>query len=107
MIYKGLTNLGLELVSFNLEDVKKELLDVLANHSDSLRHLSLARNKISNDFMKAMCQSLTGGMVSLEYIDLRHLKEASKVGWPDMLASLAALSQPGRSKPLVIRVSDY
>jgi hypothetical protein len=36
MKYKGLRHLGLELIPFDLEEVKKELLELLNWHSDSL-----------------------------------------------------------------------
>ena len=56
--YKGLQTLGLELLSFDIEEVKKEYLDILGTHSDSLRKLSLARNRVSNSFLKDICTTL-------------------------------------------------
>jgi hypothetical protein len=57
--YKGLIKFGLELLSFDLEDVKDEYLEILKVHSDSLTHLSLARNKVTNAFIKIMCDVLS------------------------------------------------
>jgi len=81
--YKGLETFGLELLSFDIEDVKSEYLDILRIHSDSLRRLSLARNKVSNQFLKDICSVLAGSLPSLEYFDLRHLKETGKIDWID------------------------
>ena len=57
--YKGLIKFGLELLSFDLEDVKDEYLEILKVHSDSLTHLSLACNKVKNAFIKIMCDVLS------------------------------------------------
>jgi hypothetical protein len=67
----------------------------------------IGRNRVSTDFMEAICSSLQGGLVALETLDIRHMKEAGKVNWNKMLTSISALSKRGRVKPLTIRVSDY
>jgi len=105
--YKGLETLGLELLSFDLDDVKKEFLDILRIHSDSLRRLSLARNKVSNVFLKDICQVIQSSLPSLEFVDLRHLKDTNKIDWTDLLASLSILSSRERSKPIKVLLSDY
>lgn len=92
MTYKGLKKFVLELLSFDLEDVKEKYLEILQVHSDSLTHLSLARNKVSNAFMKNVCDVLKSSLPNLECVDLRHLKDTAKIDWPAMLASIAVLS---------------
>ena len=90
--YKGIKKFELELLSFDLEDVKEKYLEILQVHSDSLTHISLARNKITNTFMKSVCEVLRSSLPNLEFIDLRHLKDTAKVDWPGMLASISLLS---------------
>ena len=79
--YKGLTNLTLELLSFDIEEVKQEFLEILYVHSDSLRNISLGRNRVSNQFMKEICSSLKEGLAGLENLNLLHLKETNKIDW--------------------------
>ena len=57
-MYKGLRRLGLELLSFDLEDVKSELVEILRMHGDSLRELQIGRNKISNELLRFIADSL-------------------------------------------------
>ena len=57
--YKGLEHLGLELISFDIEEVKREFLVMMEVHADSLKHLWLGRNKSSNAFIKDVCSTLT------------------------------------------------
>jgi hypothetical protein len=68
--YKGLENLGLELLSFDLESVKQDLLLILLAHADKLKRLSLARNKVSTDLMLFLAQGLRQSFSVLETIDL-------------------------------------
>jgi len=89
--YKGLTRLGLELVVFDLEESKETLMSVLKNHRESLRVLSLAKNKVTNALMEHICDGLKD-MNVMEVIDLRHLKEAKNVDWVKMLTSISTLS---------------
>ena len=105
--YKGLKKLALELLSFDIEDVKERYLEILQIHSDSLTHLSLARNKISNIFMQIICDTLRTSLPNLQCIDLRHLKETDKINWPKMLSSIAVLASKERAKPIKVIVSDY
>lgn len=105
--YKGLKRLVLELLSFDIEDVKEKYLEILQIHSDSLTHISLARNKVSNSFMKVVCEILRSSLPSLQCIDLRHLKDTAKIDWPDMLSSIAMLSSKARAKPIKVILSDY
>lgn len=63
--YKGLKRLVLELLSFDIEEVKDKYMEILQVHSDSLTHLSLARNKVSNSFMKTVCDVLKSSLPSL------------------------------------------
>ena len=105
--YKGLKKFVLELLSFDIEDVKEKYLEILQVHSDSLTHLSLARNKVSNAFMKSVCDVLKSSLPNLECVDLRHLKDTQKIDWPGMLASIAVLSQKQRAKPIKVVLSDY
>ncbi len=105
--YKGLKKLALELLSFDIEDVKERYLEILQIHSDSLTHLSLARNKISNIFMQIICDTLRTSLPNLRCIDLRHMKETDKINWPKMLSSIAVLASKERAKPIKVIVSDY
>jgi hypothetical protein len=105
--YKGLKKLALELLSFDIEDVKERYLEILQIHSDSLTHLSLARNKISNIFMQIICDTLRTSLPNLQCIDLRHLKETDKINWPKMLSSIAMLASKERAKPIKVIISDY
>lgn len=86
--YKGLEHLGLELISFDLEEVKREFMVIMEVHADSLKHLWLGRNKVNNDFIRDICYTLT--KVSnftqvLESISLKHMKEADSMKWPEIL----------------------
>ncbi len=105
--YKGLKKLALELLSFDIEDVNERYLEILQIHSDSLAHLSLARNKISNIFMQIICDTLRTSLPNLQCIDLRHLKETDKINWPKMLSSIAMLASKERAKPIKVIISDY
>jgi hypothetical protein len=105
--YKGLQYLALELLSFDLNEVRSEFLEILKWHSDSLLHLKLSRNLIPGSFLEAICSSLEGGLVSLESIDLLHLKEANKINWPSILGALGTLAKHGRSRPIKVKLSDY
>ena len=46
--YKGLETFGLELVSFDLEDVKSEIMEIFNVHADTLKNLWLGRNKVTH-----------------------------------------------------------
>ena len=93
-------------MSFDLDDIKSELLEILKLHSDSLVELSLSRNKVSNDFIEAICASLHGGLKTLKEFDLRHLKEIGKINWIKMLSDISNLSKRGQI-PLQVKLSDY
>jgi len=54
--YTGLEKLVLDLLTFDLEEQKDVLMNVLRIHVKSLRHLSFARNKIRNEFMQYICE---------------------------------------------------
>jgi len=56
--YKGITSLALELVVFDLENNKDALLNVMKIHSETLRRVSFAKNKVSNTFMQFLCEGL-------------------------------------------------
>jgi len=105
--YKGLKILCLELLSFDIEDVRSEYVQILQTHSDSLTHISLARNKVSNTFLQDVFQVFLKSLPSLQQIDLRHLKETSKIDWPLMLGSIATIASKERSKPIKVIISDY
>ena len=107
MLYKGLRTLGLELVPFDLEDVKKELIEILHVHADSLRKLCLGRNRITVEFLQHLCANLHGCFNQLELIDLTHLKEANKINWVALLQALATLREEKRKVPLRVHISDY
>jgi len=91
MSYNHLNKLGLELLSFDIEEVKEEFFQIIRTHYKTLKTLLLGRNKISNAFMKDMCNSIKE-LNNIELIDLTHLKEVSKIDWKDYLESLSMLS---------------
>lgn len=108
MKYKGLQHLGLELLSFDLDEVKSELIEILNFHSDSLRHVKLSRNKVPSDLIELICDSLTGGLVKLQSLELLHLKEAGKVNWPKVLDAVSRIAKKGeRVHPIQLVISDY
>ena len=63
--YKGLRNLALEALPFDLTEVKQELLDIVRGHSASLTHIKLGRNLIPGNFLEEMFNALEGGLPSL------------------------------------------
>ena len=90
--YEHLHKLGLELLNFEIEDVKDELFQIIRIHHRTLHNLLLGRNKISNAFMREMCNAIKE-MNEIHEIDLTHLKEANKIDWKDYLDSLSLLSE--------------
>ena len=80
-------------------------MSVLKNHRESLRVLSLAKNKVTNALMEHICDGLKD-MNVMEVIDLRHLKEAKNVDWVKMLTSISTLSS-NRKKNVQIMISGY
>ena len=104
--YRGLVHLGFELTSFDLDDVKEEFFQILRTHSDTLTHLYIGRNKVSNAFMKEMCENITE-VNNLDTLDLTHVKEAAKIVWPDYLGSIAKLSKNRQGNPVRVVLSDY
>jgi hypothetical protein len=106
--YKGLEKLALELVSFDLWEIKAELVEILRIHSDTLKYFSLARNKVSSDLMKYLCGELSKGFNVLEVVDLKHLKENGKVNHPELLQCIAGmLSGEKRRAPVRVYLSEY
>jgi Ran GTPase-activating protein (RanGAP) involved in mRNA processing and transport len=75
-------------------------------HNRSLRTLLLGRNKISNAFMKELCNAIKE-MNNIEEIDLTHLKEANKIDWKDYLESLALIAANRPHNPVRVKLSDY
>jgi hypothetical protein len=57
--------------------------------------------------MDSICNSLLGGLVSLQTFELKNLKDSSKMNWVRMLTSIAGISKEGRARPLKIILSDY
>ena len=55
--YCGLRTFNLELISFDIESVKELYVDILKKHSETLTHISLARNKISDVFIKYLAEN--------------------------------------------------
>lgn len=56
--YQGLEVLILELVSFDLENNKEKLLDILVKHSQTLRIISLSRNKVTSKLIEYLCEGI-------------------------------------------------
>ena len=105
--YRGLVTLGLELLKFDLEEVKNLLVEILRVHSDSLRHLWLGRNKISNELLRYISTELRGSFNVLESVHLLHLVELKNVKLVDLLQSLSLLREGKTDYPLRVYISDY
>jgi hypothetical protein len=103
--YLGLEKLVLDLLVFDLEAQKEMLIGVLKLHSKSFRHLSLARNKISNDFLQFICEQLSADN-RIEYVDLRYLKETKDTNWVTALKSIALLTHSSK-KNVTVRITGY
>ena len=106
MTYKGLERLGLELTIFDLEPNKELILDIMKNHAATLRHVSFSKNKVSNEMLRYLCESLAE-LNNIEQVDLMHLKDTKSVDWVGQLKSLALLSEKRKGRPLIVRLSEY
>jgi hypothetical protein len=103
--YQGLEKLVLDLLVFDLEAQKEMLIGVLKHHSKSLRHLSLARNKISNAFLQFICEQLSADN-RIEYVDLRYLKETKDTNWVTVFKSIALLTHSSK-KNVTVCIAGY
>ena len=65
-------------------------MEVLLKHCQSMKRLSLARNEISKQFLVDLVEGLKG-KVSIEYLDLTHLKNTKNIIWKDYLKILENL----------------
>lgn len=88
MQYKGLETFALDLITFELDDTKELILDILKQHADTLRYVSFSKNKVTNSFMQFICEGF-GPHSKLEEINLQHLKDVKSVNWIDLLKSIA------------------
>lgn len=104
--YDSLNRLGLELLAFDIDEVKDKLFDILRMHHRTLKTLLLGRNKVSNQFMKDLCNAIKE-LNTIEEIDLTHLKEANKIDWKDYLESISLLATNRPNNPIKIIISDY
>ena len=104
--YKGLETLGLELLNFNLENVKEEFFSILRQHSATLKNLYIGRNYLSNNFIKEMCNEIKEDC-RIETLDLTHLIKINEIDWNVFLQSIAMLSENRPGSPIRIKVSDY
>ena len=66
----------------------------------------LGRNKISNQFMKDLCNAIKE-LNTIEEIDLTNLKEANKIDWKDYLESISLLTINRPNIPVRVIISDY
>ena len=84
------------------------MLEILRVHADSLKHISFARNKVSTEVLQYICSELSKGFNLLESVDLQHLKENSKVNYPELLECIASLpSGAKRQSQVRVYLSDY
>jgi hypothetical protein len=105
--YVGLEKLVLDLIHFDLEENKEAILTVLRTHAKTLRHLSLARNKISNDFLQRICEVLAQEPDNkIESVDLKYLKETKEVDWIKILRSVALIGS-NKKKNVTITLTSY
>ncbi|CDW87598.1 UNKNOWN [Stylonychia lemnae] len=106
LTYTGLEKLGLELLQFDLDEVKEDVFQILRHHAATLKKLYIGRNKVSNDFMRELCNAIKEFNI-IEEIELTHLKEANKIIWKDYLDSLSLIAKDRQLLPVRIIISDY
>ena len=103
--YTGLRTFTLELIAFDIETVKETYLEILKKHSETLTHISLARNKVTNAFVHYIAENFKE-MSRIKQITLTHLKECRNLNWVEFLKSIASLSAGGQD-PITVVISDY
>ena len=103
--YTGLRTFTLELIAFDIETVKETYLEILKKHSETLTHISLARNKVTNAFVNYIAENFKE-MSRIKQITLTHLKECRNLNWVEFLKSIASLSAGGQD-PITVVISDY
>jgi Pyruvate/2-oxoacid:ferredoxin oxidoreductase gamma subunit len=104
--YVGLEKIVLDLLQFDIEEQKEVVKIVLRTHAKTLRHLSFARNKVSNAFIEDVCQVLAGEENILEHIDFKYLKETKDINWVAILKSVAMIG--ARSKrDVTVTLTSY
>ena len=76
----------LESLTFEIQEVEELLFNVIKRHHSSLRHISLARNKFSNEFLHKLCEQLAAqGSNVVETFNLMYLKDTNDTNWVKIL----------------------
>lgn len=105
--YVGLQKLVLDLIQFDLEENKELIFTVLRTHAKTLRHLSLARNKMTNEFLNRICEVLAHEEDNvLEHFDLRYLKETKDINWVQILKSISTIGQK-KKRNVTVTITSY
>jgi len=104
-VYKGLKKLCLELLCFDLNSHVDLLVEVINTHGASLNYLSFSKNKIADDFMEKLCFRIAAES-RINYIDLKHLKEAKNVDFVALLRNLAKTTM-NKDHLLTVSLSGY
>jgi len=92
-------------VNFDLFENREAILNVLKLHAGTLTKLSLAKNKVTNEFMQYMCEGLRG-LNKLEQLDLQHLKDTKNVNYIDLLTSISMLTVDSK-RNINVSLSGY
>jgi len=104
--YKGLESLSLELTKFELKEVQDIVVNILKNHRDTLKRISFAKNELSNEFFKAICNEMKELNV-IEYIDLKHLKKVNLIDWVEVFKTINTLNEGKKKKGVTLSISQY
>ncbi len=105
--YDGLNHLGLELLNFEITGSPAhldDLVNVFLKHQASLNSVSLNRNKLTDAFIKDLCERISGAAPNLKVVDFLHLKEANNMNFVELLKNIAKLATNSFIK---VRLSGY
>ena len=103
--YLGLETLVLDLIPFDIEEIKDLLIEVCKVHRASLTHLSIARNKISAEFLRGLCEQIAEGN-NITFVDMIHMKDNKNMKWEEALRSISLLSTVSR-KTITVKYAEY
>ena len=108
LTYKGLQRLELELVNFDITAScnLEPLITVILHHEETLTKISLSKNKLKNDFFKTLADRCAI-VCKLEYLEIRHLKEARNLDFAQALTEIAKFSEHKDKPILTVGLSGY
>jgi len=99
--YQGLEKLVLDLIPFNLEEVKEKYVEVARLHNKTLKYIGLQKNAISNDFMQYLCEQIAAENI-IDMVELTHMKDNKDIDWVRYFKSLNLLAQNSKKIVTVI-----